>query len=1054
MKESRFFVLLVFFSLSALCMHGQSLNFLPDFIVKNDANPINISETTDNKYLIGGHFDHVNNEQTGNFIRITQSGNPDPTFARITVDGRVRKSITLPNGKILVGGEFSHLNGVEGSLFLLNSDGTIDMGFEPLIIEGSNNAVYNFEIQSTGKIVVVGRFDQDDYIGILRLDTDGTLDNTFTKFPADSPGNFNHLLIDGSDNIYFGGAEIYRRDPEGAEDENSFTIEVSPGFLSSPLAWYQDRILLVGSFTQVNGVNRKYVALVNTDGSVDPFEFAQPDFAGMVMAPLSTNGFAGITTNERLIVFDEDGAIVQTDVMTALGIYSTLFVDQAGNIIVFGGKNLLVNESPHPYSVRLKPDLTPDETFTCKPTDTDGISSIAMDSQGRILVASYLYPTISTLPEKTIFRLHSDGTPDDTFAPAVDTSVEAVFAVQDDDKILFWGGFGEELLRLRADGSVDESFQTHNFDFQSSYRKIKIKDNKIYVGGVFTAVGEFQTTGMVRLNMDGSVDQSFATTELTSANPTDFEFQSDGKIVVSGLFEIDGTTYRVIRLHANGALDDTFENVVTSSGNIYDLKIDAADRIYVGGLFDNIQQTLKRKIARLNPDGSLDATFIPNITSFHSFAVVHMIELLPDGNIAVGLVVQQQFNPKSALVVMDTDGNVVISDLTDFGVNSIVATSFFSNGTLFLGGRLFTEDNTSASALAYVNFDDVTDPITTLDAVRQNNVNVYLTWSEAIPNAQTLIIERSENDNTSFVQVGTAPSSAFSYLDEGVEKGSSYYYRVRASNSISEGPYSSEVFIEELSPQQTIDFPELDEKAFGDDPFELPASATSGLDISYTVSDPELASVNGNILTILGVGSVTITASQEGDEFFFPATPVEQTLVISKGAQTITFEELSTKTTLDEPFELIATASSGLDVIFESSNEELVSVSGNVVTINGPGEVELTASQPGNENYFPAEPVTRTLVIELVTGLNDDLGVAVQLYPNPSTGTFHVKLPVHFDNGTAAVYSLSGKFLKQVDIHLDESGVAFLDVSEIHAGTYVVRISNDTRIVFLRIVKV
>ena len=66
----------------------------------------------------------------------------------------------------------------------------------------------------------------------------------------------------------------------------------------------------------------------------------------------------------------------------------------------------------------------------------------------------------------------------------------------------------------------------------------------------------------------------------------------------------------------------------------------------------------------------------------------------------------------------------------------------------------------------------------------------------------------------------------------------------------------------------------------GDAAFELTATASSGLPVSYTSSDPLVASISGSTVTILRAGTVTITATQAGNDNWNPATE-EQTLTIT-----------------------------------------------------------------------------------------------------------------------------------------------------------------------------
>ncbi|MCX6878404.1 MAG: DUF6288 domain-containing protein [Verrucomicrobia bacterium] len=79
---------------------------------------------------------------------------------------------------------------------------------------------------------------------------------------------------------------------------------------------------------------------------------------------------------------------------------------------------------------------------------------------------------------------------------------------------------------------------------------------------------------------------------------------------------------------------------------------------------------------------------------------------------------------------------------------------------------------------------------------------------------------------------------------------------------------------------QTITFETLAAMTCGEAPFDLTATASSGLPVSYVSSDPTVASVAGNTVTLLKAGSITITASQPGDGNYTAATPVGQSLTV------------------------------------------------------------------------------------------------------------------------------------------------------------------------------
>jgi hypothetical protein len=162
---------------------------------------------------------------------------------------------------------------------------------------------------------------------------------------------------------------------------------------------------------------------------------------------------------------------------------------------------------------------------------------------------------------------------------------------------------------------------------------------------------------------------------------------------------------------------------------------------------------------------------------------------------------------------------------------------------------------------------------------------------------------------------------------------------------------------------QAIIFDQVISKTYGDDDFILGAVASSGLDISYTSSDPTIVSVVGNVATILKAGAVTITASQLGDVDFNAATSIDQVLVVNKADQLITFDELPSKTYGDDAFVLTALSSSGLDITYTSSDPTIAEVSGNTVAMVRAGFVTITASQQGDSNFNAADDEDQLLTI-------------------------------------------------------------------------------------------
>jgi len=163
---------------------------------------------------------------------------------------------------------------------------------------------------------------------------------------------------------------------------------------------------------------------------------------------------------------------------------------------------------------------------------------------------------------------------------------------------------------------------------------------------------------------------------------------------------------------------------------------------------------------------------------------------------------------------------------------------------------------------------------------------------------------------------------------------------------------------------QSITFEGLPEKTFGDEAFELSATASSGLTVSYSSSDETVATIEGTTVTIVGTGTTSITASQAGNEEYNPAPAISQTLGVNKAAQEITIEAISNKDIEAADFEIVASTTSGLALSYEILSGP-ATLNGNIVTLSGEvGTVAIEVSQAGNENYLAAFATVSFEVVE------------------------------------------------------------------------------------------
>ena len=159
---------------------------------------------------------------------------------------------------------------------------------------------------------------------------------------------------------------------------------------------------------------------------------------------------------------------------------------------------------------------------------------------------------------------------------------------------------------------------------------------------------------------------------------------------------------------------------------------------------------------------------------------------------------------------------------------------------------------------------------------------------------------------------------------------------------------------------QRVDFADPGAVRLGDPPRELVAAATSGLPVSIEAAGT-CEVVQGG-LRATGAGTCTLTATQDGNDDWAPATPVSRELGIERAIQRIAFAPLDETTFGAEPIALAARATSGLPVTIGVDGPCLI-MDGRL-RATGAGTCTLTATQPGDDDWAPADPVTRELAIE------------------------------------------------------------------------------------------
>ena len=178
-------------------------------------------------------------------------------------------------------------------------------------------------------------------------------------------------------------------------------------------------------------------------------------------------------------------------------------------------------------------------------------------------------------------------------------------------------------------------------------------------------------------------------------------------------------------------------------------------------------------------------------------------------------------------------------------------------------------------------------------------------------------------------------------------------------------PVERTILVEAAGNQpQMITFTLADTGTVGES-INLTATASSGLEVSFASSDPNIAAIEGGRLVLKTLGTATITALQAGNSTYEAAANITQTItVVAAGnqPQTITFT-LADTGTVGANLHLTATASSGLEVSFASSDPDIAAIEEGRLVLKTLGTVIITASQAGNTAYAAAEDITQTITV-------------------------------------------------------------------------------------------
>ena len=329
---------------------------------------------------------------------------------------------------------------------------------------------------------------------------------------------------------------------------------------------------------------------------------------GKIIVGGQFTNFQGQSQN-RLIRLNSDGSKdISFNVGSGFNQYvGCLAIQNDRKILVGGGFSTYQGQSLKSL-VRLNIDGSIDNSFSLGTGFNGVVSGLAIKNDGRVFVGGN-FSTFNNITQKNLILLNSNGTVDSSFN--ISESLNGVIndiSIQNDEKIIVAGGFTtylgqtqKSLIKFNLDGTKDNTFDIGTGFNQSANHTLTQPNNKIIVSGWFTTFQGQSQNSLIRLNSDGSKDNSFDIGTGFNGNTYPLVLQPNGKIIVGGQF----TSYKgqfqnyLIRLNSDGSKDSSFDIGTGFDNRIFSIIKQSDDKLIIGGVFVSYQNQSQIKLTRL-----------------------------------------------------------------------------------------------------------------------------------------------------------------------------------------------------------------------------------------------------------------------------------------------------------------------------------------------------------------------------------------------------------------------------------------------------------------------
>lgn len=574
---------------------------------------------SDNKAIIAGAS--LTNYSGSTFgtglVRINTDGTRDTTFnigTGFTAGTLAGYALGIQSdGKIIVGsGATAYSGSTVTRLMRLNTNGTLDTTFNPGVI---NNSVLAVKIQPDQKILITGLFNSVSgsiQNNLARMLSNGNRDASYNVGGGTNGATINAIngfSLDSTGNVYIGnnfttysGSTVNRfvkTSPSGTIDLTfntgsiGFNNQSIRGFNSS--VWTTlvsgSKLYLGGAFTTYNAPVYNRIIKLNNTGSIDT----------------TFNMGAGFNNPVYCMATQSDAKLIV-----------------GGDFTAYSGSNAT-------RLTRLNVSGTFDTSFNVGAGPNGPVYDFKIQSDGKI-VAIGPFTTYSGSSILGIVRINTNGTRDTTFNVGTGfTGIPNAITMQSDGKFIIVGAMTNysgsgitRIVRINTDGTRDLTYNSGTGLSNTAYSIAIQSDNKIIVGGDFATYSGSTAIRLVKINTDGTRDLSFNPGTGQNGGIYTLKLLNNNSLLVGGVFTIysGSTANRLVKVNSNGSRDNSFVVGAGPSGwgsiSVGAISLDKNNKPYIASNFTTYSGSTVNYVAKLNISGSLDTTFNTGTLTFNS----------------------------------------------------------------------------------------------------------------------------------------------------------------------------------------------------------------------------------------------------------------------------------------------------------------------------------------------------------------------------------------------------------------------------------------------------